>query len=1009
MRLFHLLTVTSLIILTFNLANDAPATYGDGGSEYPIPEKAELTHPNLGSRLDRLAVRVENGETTAQEAAREAPMHQGDSLAVTIRLSGNVDEVAAFLEENGGSPRNVGGAYIEAYVPVTLLGRLSEQPGVLRVRQILPPQPPRNVPLVGGHGPPAHLSAAWNQAGFSGQGVKVGVIEGPFWFNGLRGLMGTELPETVRARCYTSLGRFTSDLSDCAHAEYGSDHGTRVSEAVMDIAPGATLYIASPWSRGDLRNAVDWMVSEGVSVINHSRGWPFDGPGDGTSPDEESPLNTIDHAVSENITWVNAASNDAQRTWFAPPSLHSSGLVKFAGSDISNRIHVEAGDVVRVELRWDDDWPGASRDLDLIIGDPRTGRFILSSQDYQSGGPEHYPVERLQFEMLADAALDILVGRVSGEVPSWMQLSVLGVGHIEHHTINGSTLNPEESANRGMLAVGAAPWYDVTTIEPYSGRGPTTDGRVKPDVVGATCGATALSPLDANNRGFCGTSQASPHVAGMTALVRQRFPGKSPVQVAEYLKGFAVQRATPDPNHVWGHGFAQLPPPLPPQPPTIGSSITVGPDFLTVGWSPPPADDREPATSYDLRYIHSGLNQDDDANWAIMENAGTPGARQQMVTGLMGSTQYRFQVRGVNVWGPGPWSATATATTAPPVVPGVPRGLTATVAVDEARVDLLWTAPISNGGATITGYKVESSDDGTDPWVEVYATTDDGTGYTDEGADNNGPTFGVGVTRHYRVSAVNSVGTGPPSNVAVATADMCREPLGPLTAPATKTGTWVADCPSEARSGSYAQYYNFSLAEAGQVEINLTSSVDSYLLLRQGEGRDGVVVVENDNVGSRNFNSSINGVLDAGAYTVEATTYFAGQTGDFTLSVRPLQEMENLGPLTRSVDRSNSMWVSDYMSTQRMMDSYARSYTFTLAAATHVVINLTSPEDPYLYVLDTSGTVVHENDNVTTRNLNSRIDETLQAGTYTIEATTYFPARMGTFHLSIGYFGASEG
>ena len=161
-------------------------------------------------------------------------------------------------------------------------------------------------------------------------------------------------------------------------------------------------------------------------------------------------------------------------------------------------------------------------------------------------------------------------------------------------------------------------------------------------------------------------------------------------------------------------------------------------------------------------------------------------------------------------------------------------------------------------------------------------------------------------------------------------------------------------------------------------------------------------------MGSRNFNSSINRMLAAGTYTVEATTYFAKQTGDFTLSVRPLQETEDLGDLTRSVDRSNSAWTSNHESTQQM-GSYARSYTFTLYAATHVVINLTSPEDPYLFLLDSRGAVVHENDNVTTRNLNSRIDETLPAGTYTIEATTYFPGRTGTFHLSIGYFGATGG
>ena len=243
-----------------------------------------------------------------------------------------------------------------------------------------------------------------------------------------------------------------------------------------------------------------------------------------------------------------------------------------------------------------------------------------------------------------------------------------------------------------------------------------------------------------------------------------------------------------------------------------------------------------------------------------------------------------------------------------------------------------------------------------------------------------------------------------------APADPCFEveALGALTAPVTKTGAWADDCDSEARPGSYARYYSFTLAEAGQVEMNLTSSADPYLVLRQGEGRDGTIEDSNDNVGSRNFNSSINRKLAAGTYTVEATTYFAKQTGDFTLSVRPLQETEDLGDLTRSVDRSNSAWTSNHESTQQM-GSYARSYTFTLDAATHVVINLTSPEDPYLFLLDTNGAVVHENDNVTTRNLNSRIDETLPAGTYTIEATTYFPARTGTFHLSIGYFGATGG
>ena len=98
----------------------------------PIPEKAELNYPNLGSRLDQLVAQIEEGEMSEGEAAGEAPVHREESAAVTIYLTGNVDDVVSFLEDNGGDPRNVGEDYIEAYVPVSLLGPVSEQPGVIR-------------------------------------------------------------------------------------------------------------------------------------------------------------------------------------------------------------------------------------------------------------------------------------------------------------------------------------------------------------------------------------------------------------------------------------------------------------------------------------------------------------------------------------------------------------------------------------------------------------------------------------------------------------------------------------------------------------------------------------------------------------------------------------------------------------------------------------------------------------------------------------------------------------
>ena len=1329
-RWFPSLAVIALITLTIALAVDTPTAYGNGGdNQLSIPEKTEPKYPNLGSTLDRMVARVEEEGATSEEAAGEALVHQAESVAVTIYLSGNVDEVVTFLEDNGGDPRNAGEDYIEAYVPVTLLGPVSERPGVTRVREIVPPQPVQLVQRIIGHGPPVHGSAAWNQAGYSGQDIKVGIID--LGFKDLTSLMGTELPARVQGRCYTDIGVFTQNLADCEavgevtvdipecldaarrSAVLNAEHGTIVAESVIDIAPEVSLYVANPYSRADLQDAAEWMASEGVSVINYSVGWFFDGPGNGTSPSSVSPLRTVDRAVASDIIWVNAAGNSAQETWFGCYSDPDGDEAIGFGGQNDEVVDMPLRECRRyvVQLRWEDDWSGASTDLDLHLYNKNTRETVFSSEAEQSGESGHVPFEAFGFRSRFDSRdFGISVTRYGGDVPDWIQLTVWGVDPIQHHTGSGSIGNPAESANDGMLAVGAAPWYDPHTIEYYSSRGPTPDGREKPDIVGAACGETALTPLNEFGRGFCGTSQAAPHVAGMAALVRQRFPDYSPVQVADYLKDNAELRELPDPGNTWGDGFAQLPPVSPveklptivfadlnwnsvqlqnriarqivehgyghptnlvsgssatllqglrdgdidvameiwlpnqseiwqealsagevlslgtslgtdwqsafvipaylqeqypgldsvedlknpqykrlfatsdsggkarlvscvvrraceaenraqiqgygladhvhivnpssgtalndslhdaygrqepwlgyqwgtndpallldlvrleepeysdecwrttqacahedatiligansdlpaqargvveflrqwdfevdphlknvvrwrvfnpnasigdaalywlennvdiwsnwvtpeaatgilavltntPSAPTIVPQIVTDADSMTVAWSAPNHDGGYPITGYDLRYILTNADETVESNWTVLEEvwAAGGGSLQYVITGLTGGTQYDMQVRAVNAAaGMGPWSATAIGTTAPPVVPGAPQYLTAGVAVVEARVDLSWTAPISSGGAPITGYKIESSDDGGDPWVEVYTTTGAATSYTEEGADGNGPTFGVGTMRHYRVSAINSVGTGLPSNVAIATPDACRDPLGLLTAPVTRMGVWADDCDSQGQANNYARYYTFTLAEETRVAIYLTSGRDTFLYLRQGEAKTGRVVQENNNVGRGSINSRIEETLAAGLYTVEATTYYrSAVTGAFTLDVRPVVRVQELGTLTETYTTPGT-WSDDFVS-ERQAPNYARYYEFTLETPADLRIDLTSERDTYLYLVRDDGTVVDENNNVG-RSINSRIVQTaLAAGTYTVEATTYYRNPVtGNFVLNIG-------
>ncbi len=138
-------------------------------------------------------------------------------------------------------------------------------------------------------------------------------------------------------------------------------------------------------------------------------------------------------------------------------------------------------------------------------------------------------------------------------MPTWMQLQTVNQHTYTYYT-HGSIGNPAESANRGMMAIGAMDWRTPLQIEYFSSVGPTPDGRTKPDLVGLDQGySTAWDGI------FNGTSQAAPHLAGLVASVRQAVPYLSPPEVVDYLTHGAERRGIAT-NNTWGWGFAKLPP-----------------------------------------------------------------------------------------------------------------------------------------------------------------------------------------------------------------------------------------------------------------------------------------------------------------------------------------------------------------------------------------------------------------------------------------------------------------
>ncbi|MCP4724082.1 MAG: S8 family serine peptidase, partial [bacterium] len=103
----------------------------------------------------------------------------------------------------------------------------------------------------------------------------------------------------------------------------------------------------------------------------------------------------------------------------------------------------------------------------------------------------------------------------------------------------------------GVIAVGAV--NASGTIANFSSRGPTADGRIKPDVVAK--GVSVYSAYSGFHSLYSypdGTSMATPLVAGSAALILSAHPELTPGEVMTALKATADRSGTPDNTYGWG-------------------------------------------------------------------------------------------------------------------------------------------------------------------------------------------------------------------------------------------------------------------------------------------------------------------------------------------------------------------------------------------------------------------------------------------------------------------------
>ena len=115
-----------------------------------------------------------------------------------------------------------------------------------------------------------------------------------------------------------------------------------------------------------------------------------------------------------------------------------------------------------------------------------------------------------------------------------------------------------------------------------------------------------------------------------------------------------------------------------------------------------------------------------------------------------------------------------------------PLNLTATAA--GVTAELSWTAPTSDGGDAVSGYRIERSTDGAAFTTLVGDTQSTAVTFTDTGVT-------AGHTYRYRVFALNSAGASAPSNVAAVTFPAVATPVGSIP-PTSTDGTAPTDAQS---------------------------------------------------------------------------------------------------------------------------------------------------------------------------------------------------------------------
>lgn len=520
-------------------------------------------------------------------------------LIVNVRVSGDARERVPGLRDAGASIVAVAPGYhlISVSAGEGELRAIAHAPGVESVTEELTPMTGRVAspamrtlntcaPGVVSEGD-QQLGAdvARDQYRVDGAGIKVGVMSDSFntgtpVTKAADDIATADLPGPGNPCGRTTPVQVLDDSATQAPPNGPTaDEGRAMTQIVHDLAPGADLAFATAFT-GQVAFAanIKALANAGADVIADDIIY-FAEPyyQDGIVANAVNDVTTNQGVAYFSMAFNNnriIAGNDSN-SWEAPAYRNAGSCPALVGGTdcmdfdpgpgVDNAFNItwSGSGKFRIGLQWAEPQNGVATNLDLYLIDAATNTVVAFStqNNVTSGLPSEFVA--LTPSNTTAGNYRLVIRRVAGFAPrlKWINNDngAGSIGALEYPTSSGGdVVGPTiygHNGTAGAQTVGAVPYFDSSTVESYSGRGPVTHlfGPVngvtpapplasaevldKPDVVATDGGINSF--FGSGNR-FFGTSAAAPHAAAVGALQLAAEPSLSAAEVKAMQKSTAV-------------------------------------------------------------------------------------------------------------------------------------------------------------------------------------------------------------------------------------------------------------------------------------------------------------------------------------------------------------------------------------------------------------------------------------------------------------------------------------